>query len=600
LSSLKSFLRLLWRSARWQLVSAIALSALLSLTEGVSLVMVFPLISLLGNPGNGDPATGAGPRTRMLFHLLTISHIPRSAWLGVVLVVVLVSVGLLTQLNGMLSTLSISIILPTRRDLGSRIYEAILHADWAFLTRRRSSDLTHFLTNELARIGNLASSLLALLSNGLVGGLMLGLAFYYAPLLTMLLAICLGLLIPWQKRAGKAIYRSGIDTSMKMGQVFQSSTERLQNLKVVKAYGAQDAELKLFTRRYSELIEELIANQWRSVASSRRFQTVSLALLCVLILVGLNTLHLAAASMLVFLFALVRAMPRLNTVQAKVNEILSELPAYTSIEAFLAECAANSESGGGDAPAPLLTRELALRGVHFAYAPGLPVILDALDLTFPAGSMTALAGLSGAGKSTIADLVMGLLIPDRGAIEADGTAITRENARSWRRRVGYVSQDTLLFHDSIRANLRWARPDATDEQLAAAIGAASAQFVYALGEGALGGLDTMVGDRGMMLSHGQRQRIALARALLLEPSLLILDEATNSLDIDNEENILGLVRGLGVTSILISHRPSAVRFADRVYVLERGSVKLSGDWDAVRGEVDAMNGTPGSKETRRE
>jgi ABC-type bacteriocin/lantibiotic exporter with double-glycine peptidase domain len=103
-----------------------------------------------------------------------------------------------------------------------------------------------------------------------------------------------------------------------------------------------------------------------------------------------------------------------------------------------------------------------------------------------------------------------------------------------------------------------------------------------------------------MLSHGQRQRIALARALLLEPSLLILDEATNSLDIDNEENILGLVRGLGVTSILISHRPSAVRFADRVYVLERGSVKLSGDWDAVRGEVDAMNGTPGSKETRRE
>ncbi len=572
---------LLWRSARWQLVGAVALSTLLSLTEGVSLVMVFPLIALLG--GGTSDAT-AGPRTQMLFHTLAAAHIPRSAWLGAALVVVILSVGLLTVLNGMLSTLTIDIILPLRKRLAGQIYEAILHADWTFVMRRRSSDLTHYLTTEMARVGTLAGSLIALLSNGMVGALMLGLACYYAPLLTLLLLGCFALLIPWQRRSGKAIYNAGRETSNKMGKVFESSMERLQNLKVVKAYGAQDAELELFTRRYGELIRELVVNEWRSVAASRRFQMVSLVLLCGLILLGLNTLHLAPAAMLVFLFAFVRATPRLNAVQTKMNEILTDLPAFTRIEAFLQECAKNSEAGEGDAAAPPLTRELRLRDVQFAYAAGSPVVLDGLSLEFEAGKVTAVAGLSGAGKSTVADLVMGLLLPDSGRVEADGVAITRSNARAWRRRVGYVSQDTLLFHDSIRANLLWAKPGATDAELSAAITAASADFVYSLGQG----VETVVGDRGMMLSHGQRQRIALARALLLQPSLLILDEATNSLDLDNEESILKVVKGLGVTTILISHRPSAVVVADRAFVLEKGLVKVSGKWEAVRAEVLAQ------------
>ena len=578
--SLRTFIGLLWRSARWQLVSAVALATLLSLTEGVSLVMVFPLIALLGDP---KTQTTAGPRTQMLFHWLTVSHLPQSAWLGTILVVVILSVGLLTQLNGMLSTLTISIILPVRKRLAGEIYEAILHADWTFLTRRRSSDLTHYLTTEMARVGTLAGSLIALLSNGMVGALMLGLAFFYAPLLTGLLLACFGLLIPWQRRSGKAIYNAGRETSNKMGKVFESSMERLQNLKVVKAYGAQDAELALFTRRYGDLIKELVANEWRSVAASRRFQMVSLVLLCGLILLGLNTLHLAPASMLVFLFAFVRATPRLNAAQTKMNEILTDLPAFVRIEAFLAECAENSEAGDSDGVAPSLEQKLQLRDVRFAYGADSPVVLDGLSLEFEAGKITAVAGLSGAGKSTVADLVMGLLVADSGSVEADGEAITRGNARAWRRRIGYVSQDTLLFHDSIRANLLWAKAEASDAELAAAISAASAEFVYELGQG----IETVVGDRGMMLSHGQRQRIALARALLLKPSLLILDEATNSLDLENEESILRVVKGLGVTTILISHRPSAVAVADRVFVLEKGRVKVSGAWDAVRGVVEA-------------
>ena len=555
-------LRLLWGSARWQLVAAVGLSTLLSLAEGVSLAMVFPLIALLGS----GASAAAGPRTQALFRLLAASHLPRSAWLATLLIVVMISVGMLTQLNSMLASLSFNVVIPLRAKLAAQIYKAALDADWILLTRRRSSDLAHLLNSEVTRVQVMASALLSLLANGMVGALMLGVAFYLAPLLTLLVLAGFGLLLPWQRKATRAIYRSGMEVSSRGRYIFDSSVERLQQLKVVKAFGAQDAELALFRGRYEAAMRELVENNWRGAAASRHFQLGSLALLCGLILLGLDGLHMTGATMLIFLFALVRATPRLNTVQTKANELVADLPALTGIDTFLRECAENSEVDGGETEGLSLEREVRLTGVRFAYAAGGAMVLDGVDLRLEIGKITAVGGLSGAGKSTVADLVMGLLVPVAGTIAVDGLELTRNNARAWRRKVGYVSQDTLLFHDSVRANLLWAKPGAGDADIAEAIEAASAGFCYELAQG----LETPVGDRGMMLSHGQRQRIALARAFLLKPELLILDEATNSLDLENEENILRTVRENGITTMLISHRPSAMSAADTVYVLEDG------------------------------
>ncbi len=562
-----SFLQVLWSTSRWKLIGAVGLAALLSLTEGVSVAMVFPLIALMGRGAAASP----GPRTEMLFHVLARSHLPQTWWLAALLTAVLACVGLLSVLNGVLTTLTWSIVWPVRQRMADELYEAILHADWTYLTRRRSSDLTHVLTVELDRVSQVLQSVIAVLSNGMVALLLLGLACHVAPRLTVVLLGGVALLVPWQRRTGRAIYRSGMEISTRMREVFDSSIERLQNLKVVKAFGAQDAELRLFSERHERAMEELIGNQWRGAASARSFQMMMLALLCGVILLGLQTLHLAAGTMLIFLFAFMRATPRVAAVQAKLTELLTDLPAYAEIRRFLAECQEHSEVEQGGAETPALEREVALRGVRFAYGPAGKMVLDGVDLELPAGRTTAIAGSSGAGKSTIADLVMGLLLPQEGAVLVDGVEITRENARAWRRRIGYVSQDTLLFHDTVKRNLLWAKPEATQAELAEAIAAARAEFVYGLAQG----LETVVGDRGMMLSHGQRQRIALARALLLKPALLILDEATNSLDLENEEGILRTVAGLKgrVTTLLISHRPSAMRFADEVYTLEAGTVR---------------------------
>ena len=567
-------LRLLWSASRWQLVYAVALSSLLSLAEGVSIAMVFPLIVLLGD-GTGSPQA-AGPHTRRLFELLSATHLPRTAWLPVLLIVVMLSVGMLTQFNSLLSNLSFNVVVPLRAKLAADIFEAALGADWTFLTRRRSSELTHLLTGEVSRVQVMSSSVVALLANGMVGALMLGLAFYLAPWLTLLLLASLGLILPWQRRLSRAIYASGGEISDRSRKVFDSSVERLQNLKVVKAFGAQDAELRLFRSRYDAVLDELMENQWRATSSSRSFQLGSLAVLCGLVLLGMYGMHLSGATVLIFLVAMMRATPRMNVLQAKVNEIAAEAPAFEEIERFIADCAENAEARFDDGmeKAPALKQAITLERVSFAYIAGGARVLDDLTIALLKGRVTAIAGLSGAGKSTVADMVMGLLLPDEGTVNVDGVAITRDNARAWRRRIGYVSQDTLLFHDSIRANLLWAKPGATEEDLVEALEAASAEFVFGLARG----LETPVGDRGMMLSHGQRQRIALARALLLKPELLILDEATNSLDLQNEETILRTVRraGCDLTTLLISHRPSALQIADQVYVLAGGKLETEG------------------------
>jgi ATP-binding cassette subfamily C protein len=180
---------------------------------------------------------------------------------------------------------------------------------------------------------------------------------------------------------------------------------------------------------------------------------------------------------------------------------------------------------------------------------------------------------------------MGLMPPGSGRITVDGTPLNPARARSWREEIGYVAQDTFLFHDTVRANLLWARPDATESELRAALERAAAdEFVARLPQD----LDTIVGDRGATLSQGERQRLALARALLRQPRLLVLDESTNSLDSENETRILGAIEQIhdGITTVLIAHRLSTIRWADLIYVIENGRVVESGDWETLAARLD--------------
>jgi ATP-binding cassette subfamily C protein len=232
----------------------------------------------------------------------------------------------------------------------------------------------------------------------------------------------------------------------------------------------------------------------------------------------------------------------------------------------IAEAGETPEANPGQRQATL---EQACRIEDVSFSHGDHQVLDRISIDIPAGCVTVLMGPSGAGKTTIADIILGLYPPDQGRVTVDGVPLAEIDLRSWRRLVGYVPQDLVLFHDSIHANVTLGDQDISRADVREALQMAGAwEFIQALPER----LDTGVGQGGAKLSGGQRQRIALARALVCRPKLLILDEVTSALDPVSERQICAHVRQLAgeVTVLAITHRPALLEIADRRYQIEGG------------------------------
>ena len=233
---------------------------------------------------------------------------------------------------------------------------------------------------------------------------------------------------------------------------------------------------------------------------------------------------------------------------------------------MISDAGAHREPEDDGAEGPRLRRSLELRGIGLRYAGRERPIFQDFDLAIPAGSVVAICGPSGVGKSSLADMLGGLIEPDCGQLSIDGMPLDPRDRIRWRRRVAYVEQVPYLFDGTIAENLAWGQPDGDERALRKAMERAlvraAAQFVFELPHG----LDTRVGEAGRQFSGGERQRIALARALLREPDLLILDEVTAALDGTNENAIMGMVQGLKgeCTILILGHRTALLALADQI------------------------------------
>jgi subfamily B ATP-binding cassette protein MsbA len=228
---------------------------------------------------------------------------------------------------------------------------------------------------------------------------------------------------------------------------------------------------------------------------------------------------------------------------------------------------------------PEIRGDIKFSGIGFAYEEGKKVIED-ISFDSPAGSVTALVGSSGSGKTTIAGLSASFLVPQEGIISIDGVDLSTVTLDSYRAQLGVVMQDDFLFDGTIRDNVLFPRPDASDEELLHAVKAAHvSEFTDRFEDG----LDTLIGERGVKLSGGQRQRVAIARAVLANPRILILDEATSNLDTESEAFIQDSLAQLmhGRTTIVIAHRLSTIRQADQILVVENGKIAERGTHDEL-------------------
>ena len=275
------------------------------------------------------------------------------------------------------------------------------------------------------------------------------------------------------------------------------------------------------------------------------------------------------------LWSLLNIMPIISTLLQTNISINNFIPSYEQLLLLRKRANEHKEIEGN-----IIFKELfegvRLENVCFSYVDNKTIISN-LDLFIAKGKVTAIVGESGSGKSTITDLVLGLQIPNQGLVNIDGISLNNYDQKSFRKRVGYVPQEIILFNSSVRDNLLWSNSSSSEEDIWRSLEAANAAlFVKDLPQG----LDTIVGDRGTRMSGGQRQRIALARALLRKPELIILDEATSALDDESERLIKESIEGLSAnTSILIvAHRLSTIKNADQVYVMKKGRVIESGSY----------------------
>jgi ATP-binding cassette subfamily C protein len=566
-----------------------------SLAEGTGLVLLLPLLAVAGiDFGGSSTASRLAIESQ---RLLVRSGLPHWLWLPVVLGIFLATATVRSVLRRSQAMMTYSITTKAELALSRRVYAAVVKAQWGFLVRQRSGRLTHLLTGELRRVADAINLSLSVINTSCLTLLYLAVALKLSAAMTLLVLALGGALMLLQRRSLERMRTSGEDLYESVGEVYAATEEHLLNIKSVKTYNNEDRDIELFGKLCDQVAGHTAENAKHQAASAFRFEMGSLLALGAVIFLALGVLHVQPATMLLLLAIFTRLMPQLASMQSGIHQAAATLPSYDHVLAIEAECLRHAEATGVESAdeTPLsLKHQLHLEDVWFAYqrrdaeTPIEPeYVLRGVDLRIESGLLTAIIGPSGSGKSTLADLANGLLQPTRGRLLLDGSLLGPAEMRQWRQHIGYVGQDTVLFHQSVRDNLLWARPDATEEDLREALLLASAAFVYDLP----GGLESIVGDRGILLSSGQRQRISLARALLRKPTLLILDEATNALDVENEVRVLDALRDLlreregALTILMIAHRANAIRRADRILELADGRVAREGTWQELNFET---------------
>jgi ATP-binding cassette subfamily C protein len=348
--------------------------------------------------------------------------------------------------------------------------------------------------------------------------------------------------------------------------------DALYGMKPIKAMG-REAHLQPLLEAETA---DLNTSQRRQVLASGVLSSFHEPLLVVVLAIGLYAvltywvISFGAVVLLAFLFQ--RLVTRIQMLQNHFQSMAVSESAFWSLRATVQEAEAQAEFSTGHATPPALRKGIELRDVDFSF--GDHRVLTGVSMSIAAGAFTTITGPSGAGKTTIADLLLGFYVPDAGTIEVDGLPLGSIDLREWRQKIGYVPQELLLFHDSILRNVTLGDAAIPQVEVVDALkGAGAWDFVQELPEG----VHTVVGEHGARLSGGQRQRIAIARALVGRPDLLLLDEVTTALDPQTELTICDTLRELAgqVTIVSISHQRAMRMAADVVYHLEDGRLAVS-------------------------
>lgn len=540
----------------------LALIVCMAMLETVGVISIMPFLSVLGRPH-------VIYENYWLGRIYEAGHFTDEQSFMVVLgigsIVLVVGSSLFKTLT--LHTLNRFVHLQ-RHSISSRLLARYLRQPYEFFLTRNSADLSKNILSETDQLlFNLVQPLAQMLAQGAVILAMGLLIICYDP--GMALALLLGVVLLYGAIYGLVRHRLGRAGAERLEanrDRYQASNEALGGIKDVKVTHTDNVYLARFERASRLYSRHLAANDTLSQTPLYLVEAVGysgLILVALVLLWRSNDVGHVLPALGLYGFAAYRLLPAAQIVYRGFAKLKFASAALDAIYRDLTLEAQEESHPEGEVLVPAL--EIRLQGIRFAYpaSPEQPV-LDNFNLSIPAGSSVALVGKSGAGKSTVMDLLLGLLTPQAGSLSIDGVAVTAGNLASWQRAIGYVPQHIYLTDASVAENIAFGVPPEAIDMAAVERAARAAQIHDFISVGLPGGYEAFVGERGIRLSGGQRQRIGIARALYRDPPVLLMDEATSALDITTESSLSEAVRDLSgmKTIVIVAHREQSIKYCE--------------------------------------
>ena len=563
------------------------LSALFSL---ISLAMLAPFLTLIfGLQGDGGIQTSRfklGNLSDLLYNQLTIltaSDQGKIKALGIICIVLVTAI----MLKNLFLYFSLYLLTPIRNsiinDMRTDMFRKILDLPVGFFNEQRKGDIMSRLTNDLQDVEfSTISFLESFFREPILIAFYLFAMISLSPELSVFLLLFLpiaGLVIG---RIGRSLKKVSTGVQEKLGEILSTIEETLGGIRVVKAFNAEGQQLRRFKKENLDLFDiKNKANRRRDLASPVSETLGIIAVSCVLYYGGTLVLNhdfsLNGPDFLTFIAIFTQIINPLKAFSTASYNIQKGAASIERIQKLIMEEQAVMEDPN---PLPIesFNETIELRDVVFAYPD--KSILNKINLTIKKGQTIALVGSSGAGKSTLADLIPRFHDATSGEVLIDGINIKKYKIKDLRNLMGIVTQEPILFNDTIRANISLGNEKATIDEIISAARIANAHLFI---ENKEEGYASLVGDRGSKLSGGERQRLTIARAVLKNPPILILDEATSSLDTESEKWVQDAINNLmkDRTSIIIAHRLSTIRHADEIIVLHEGNIAERGKHDEL-------------------
>ena len=462
-------------------------------------------------------------------------------------------------------------------DIRNEVYAQVQRLSLRFFDTRKTGSLMSRLTNDIGALQTaIVDNFVNIVKESVILiGSVVGMVILHWRL-TLLCVIIVPLVSITIKYFGRKLKKSGHMMQERIADVTSHLQETIGGIRVVKSFFREDYEIA----RFRQINQASFGAAMKAARQSNQLSPVvefiaAIAVTAIIWYGGWSVIdgELTAGELIAFLIYAINLANPVRRLSSLYGDIQRSMAAGERVFALLDEVPDIREKDNAIA-LPVLRGDVVFDAVHFRYEPSKEV-LSGISFHAEPGQKIALVGPSGSGKSTIANLIPRFYDVTAGAIRIDGHDVRDVTLASLREQIGIVPQDTALFNTTIEENIRYGRLDATDEEVAAAVRAANAEeFVRQLPQG----LQTPIGDRGLVLSGGQRQRIAIARALLKDPRILILDEATSALDTESEQLVQAALERLmvGRTAFIIAHRLTTIQDADHILVIDRGRIVESG------------------------